>query len=240
MPRGEKVTGQYEFSYPGTELDVFAEASNWKAYWATRIRRWVRGDVLEAGAGIGANTAMLQNADVRSWICLEPDARLAATAAAALAEIPRCSVRQGAIASLGDERFDTILYIDVLEHIADDCGELAAASRLLRPGGHIVVLAPAHQFLFSEFDRAIGHYRRYNRESLRACSPPGCALAAIFYLDSVGILPSLGNRTLLRSGSPTAMQIEIWDKFMVPVSRVLDPLLGYRFGKTICGVWSAQ
>ena len=61
--------------------------------------------------------------------------------------------------------FDTILYVDVLEHIADDAAELARARRLLTPEGNLVVLAPAHQSLFSPFDAAVGHYRRYDERT---------------------------------------------------------------------------
>ena len=232
------MSGPQEFSYQGQELDVFAAATHWKAYWASRLRRWIRGDVLENGAGLGANTSLLQNPDIRSWQCLEPDAKLAATLTRAVAHLPACSVKVGTIAGAADSRFDAILYIDVLEHIEADRAELAAAANLLRPGGSVIVLSPAHQFLFSEFDASIGHYRRYNRKSLLACSPPGCRLAAMFYLDCVGMLASLANRVMLRQGTPAAAQIALWDNYMVPVSRVIDPLLCYRLGKTICGVWT--
>jgi len=227
-----------EFTYQGQELDVFAAAANWKKYWSSRLRRWVRGDVLETGAGIGANTALLQGGQVRSWHCLEPDPKLAATLRQAVASLPDCRVTVGTIASVSAAQYDAILYIDVLEHIEADRAEMAAAAKLLRPGGSVIVLSPAHQSLFSEFDASIGHYRRYNRESLRACSPPGCRLAAMFYLDSVGMLASLANRTLLRQGKPTAGQIALWDNFMIRASRLLDPMLAYRLGKTICAVWT--
>lgn len=232
------MTGGDTFSYQGRELDVFAAALHWKAYWASRIGRWVRGDVLEVGAGLGANTTLLQNSRVRSWRCIEPDPQLAAQLAGAVAHLPVCSVSAGTIASVAESRFDAILYIDVLEHIEADRDELRAAAKMLRDAGHVIVLAPAHQFLFSEFDASIGHYRRYNRTSLAACSPTGCRLEAMFYLDCAGMLASLANRILLRQSQPTAAQIGLWDNYIIPVSRVLDPVLRYSFGKTICGVWT--
>ena len=61
--------------------------------------------------------------------------------------------------------FDCILYIDVLEHIEDDRAQIDAAARLVRGGGHVVILSPAHHWLFSEFDKSIGHFRRYNKGS---------------------------------------------------------------------------
>jgi len=232
------VSDPRPFTYQGRELDVFATAANWKAYWSSRIRRWIGGDVLEVGAGQGVNTLLLHGAGVRSWLCQEPDPALAAAARNAVSDTPGCSVQVGTIESIGSLKFDSILYIDVLEHIEADREELAAASRALREGGHLIVLSPAHQFLFSQFDASIGHYRRYNRASLRACSPPDCSLDAMFYLDCAGVMASLGNRILLRRDQPAQAHIDFWDTCLVPVSQMVDRVFGYRLGKTICGVWT--
>ncbi|MEJ2010263.1 MAG: class I SAM-dependent methyltransferase, partial [Acidobacteriota bacterium] len=191
------MTRSEAFKYQGRELDIFAHATRWKAYWASRVIRWIRGDVLEVGAGLGANTILLQNSAVRTWHCLEPDPELGTRLNSAIDGLPACSASRGTVGSVAERQFDSILYLDVLEHIQADRDELAMAARLLRPGGHIVVLSPAHQFLFSKFDASIGHYRRYNRNSLLACSPADCQLEAMFYLDSAGVLLSLANRILL-------------------------------------------
>jgi hypothetical protein len=133
--------------------------------------------------------------------------------------------------------FDSILYIDVLEHIERDRDEMRLAGGRLRAGGHVVVLSPAHQFLYSKFDATIGHYRRYDRASLRKCSPPDCEMVSMFYLDCVGVLVSLANRLILDQEYPTERQIRAWDKYIVPVSRLIDPAVGHAIGKTIVGVW---
>jgi SAM-dependent methyltransferase len=229
-------------SYVGTELELFAKATNWKSYYASRISRWIRGSVLEVGAGLGGTTRVLMNEAVSSWVCLEPDAALVAKITDWSDRLdasvrPRPTV--GFIEDLDPaERFDCILYIDVLEHIEDDRAELVRAASRLAPGGCLVVLAPAHQFLFSEFDRQIGHFRRYDRHMLRAIRPQRLREEDCFYLDSAGTLLSLANRLLLRSDAPTEAQIAIWDRAVVPVSRVLDAILGYRVGKTVIVVWS--
>ena len=232
-----RVIDSGSFSYIGQELDLFAHASHWKAYWISRIRRWITGDVLEVGAGLGVNTVLLQNKQVRSWQCLEPDSELAARLTDKVAAVSNCSVRCGTLASMAGSQFDSILYIDVLEHIEADGEELAEAAKLLRPGGCLVVLSPAHQFLYSNFDAAIGHYRRYNRESLRRCTPPDCEIERMFYLDCAGVFVSLANRLMLRQKNPTLKQILAWDNYIVPISRLLDPAFGYLIGKTIVGVW---
>ncbi len=225
------------FAYPGTELETFSQARNWRSYWATALRSYISGDVLEVGAGIGANTAHINHSHVRSIHCLEPDPALAAQVRSAVRGTPGITVSSGTICSLAGRLFDTILYIDVLEHIEDDKSELARAVRLLRPGGRLIVLAPAYQALYSPFDEAIGHYRRYDRKSLIACSPPLCRLEKADYLDCVGLIASGMNRAVLRQSVPALWQMMLWDKCMIPVSRALDPLLGYHVGKSVVAVW---
>jgi len=174
--------------YPGGELELFANAHNWKKYYASRIRPYIGGDVLEVGAGRGGTTQVLYTGQERSWTCIEPDPELARQLVSTItgmsdSGIPMVST--GTIADLASDRtFDCILYIDVLEHIGDDSRELRQAAERLRPGGYIVVLSPAHSFLFSEFDRQIGHFRRYNKETLSAAGPASMHLHDIFYLDS--------------------------------------------------------
>jgi SAM-dependent methyltransferase len=227
--------------YVGQELDVFAHATNWKNYWSSEIRPYLTGDVLEAGAGIGANTEFLWNDRVSSWTCLEPDPALAQRLRSRLAsrtDLAACKIVVGTIETMGSNpQFDAILYIDVLEHIADDHAELARASQILRPRGRIVVLAPAHQWLYTPFDRAIGHVRRYAKPTLSACTPSDCKLERIIYLDSVGMLASLCNRLFLHQADPSLKQILFWDHFLVPFSRIADRVTFHAIGKSILGIW---
>ena len=175
------------------------------------------------------------------WVCLEPDSSLADRLIASISagEMPDCcEPKIGTLADLDDgDLFDTILYMDVVEHIADDRAELAHAAEHLRPGGHLIVLSPAHQWLFTPFDEAIGHYRRYTRQTLRAAGPDALTLTRLVYLDSVGLLASLGNRLVLKQSMPNAGQIGVWDRLMVPLSRIVDPILGYSIGKSVLAVW---
>ena len=223
-----------DYTYVGSELAIFERATHWKRYFAEYLRSYLVGEILEVGAGIGANTAILSNAAVTRWVCLEPDLALVET----LREKGGAEVLHGSLASLAaGELFDAILYIDVLEHIEDAASELASAARHLRAGGALVVLAPAHMALYSEFDAAIGHFRRYSKASLGALRPPGTALEKLIYLDSLGLLASAGNRLLLRSAMPTERQILFWDRWLVPGSRWVDRLTGNLVGKSVLGVW---
>jgi ubiquinone/menaquinone biosynthesis C-methylase UbiE len=225
------------FEYIGSELNFFSRARNWKNYWISVLRPYISGDVLEVGAGLGANTAELKNSEVCSVHCLEPDETLATQLRDAMRGQPGITVGIGTISSLSGRLFDTILYIDVLEHIKNDKSELTDAIRLLRPAGRLIVLAPAHQALYGPFDRSIGHYRRYDRGSLRSCSPPSARLEKMVYLDCVGLITSGAEKLILKQSMPKMGQILFWDKYIIPVSQALDPLFGYRLGKSIAAVW---
>jgi hypothetical protein len=198
--------------------------------------------VVEVGAGLGGTTRVLCSGDEKEWLCVEPDLELGERlrASIALGELPSCcEVLTGTLAGIDRaEQFDTVLYIDVLEHIADDRAELRQAAECTVPGGHVIVLAPAHQWLYTPFDRSIGHFRRYNKRTLAALAPPALELVSLRYLDSIGLSASLANRVLLKSSMPTARQIAIWNKIMVPLSRACDPLLGYSVGKSVLGIWT--
>jgi hypothetical protein len=110
----------------------------------------------------------------------------------------------------------------------------------LRPGGHLIVLAPAHGWLFSRFDRSIGHFRRYSARQLGELTPAGLGLVRSHYLDSVGLLASAANRLALRQSLPTARQIRFWDRVLVPLSRVIDPITWHRVGKSVLCVWTRR
>jgi len=230
-----------DYSYVGNELELFRHVVNWKSYFRDAIKPFVFGHVLEVGAGIGGTTRLLCTDAADSWTAIEPDSSLSEEFSLAVKErdfgIP-VNLINATISDLDRTRtFDCILYIDVLEHIEDDAAELREAAARLAPGGSLIVMSPAHQFLYSSFDRAIGHYRRYCRKSLSSVAPDELRLELMRYLDSVGMLASLANRLLLKQSMPTAGQLRIWDNLMVPPSRILDPLCAYRLGKSILAVW---
>jgi len=199
------------------------------------------GDVLEVGAGLGANTGFFRSTGVSSWTCLERDPGLVEKMRSRFVKehFPfDCRIEIGTTESLSiQRRFDAILYVDVLEHIEADREELRRASRLLVKGGRIVVLAPAHQWLYTAFDSAIGHFRRYNKSSLSALMPSDGEIIRLDYIDSVGLIASLGNRFLLRKAEPSLKQVLFWDRFLVPPSRFIDRLTVNWIGKSILGVW---
>ncbi len=217
------------------ELKLFARAQNWKTYWAKSISKYVHGSVAEVGAGLGANAPFLLNQHVEKLMLIEPGEELFSQLSAR--EYPECVDKLNGTLRDSQCDFDTIVYVDVLEHIEDDGRETSCAYDHLTKGGHLVVLSPAWPFLYSPFDQAVGHHRRYTRASLRASVDPRLETVSEIYLDSVGLLASLANKLLLRASAPSDAQVKLWDSLMVRMSTMLDPMLCYTAGKTVVGVY---
>lgn len=227
-----------EKSYIGNELDLFNHATNWKNYWSDLVIPYLGNTVLEVGAGLGGTTRVLtQKAATKKWICLEPDVDLASHITEdinsnILSDI--CQVKIGTLDNLSDDLlFDSILYIDVIEHIEDDKKELLKAASFLKKNGYLIIVVPAHNFLYSDFDKAIGHYRRYNKKMVLSAIPDTIETIRCSYLDSVGMIASLSNKMMLHQSYPTLKQIKLWDKNIIPVSKIVDKLLLHSVGKSV-------
>jgi hypothetical protein len=209
-----------EYQYVGSELTLFAEATRWKQYLRSQMEPYLGDDVLEVGAGLGGTTKLLSTGRERRWLGLEPDRALAEQLERASREgiLPACfEVFGGTLGELpAGLLFDTLLYVDVLEHIQDDRGEMVrAASRLIPVDIWSSSRSPVAVFAVRRVDR---HYRRYNRTSL-APDPP-LEPVRLAYLDAGGcwrLKPAA-----LRRSMPTGAD-RLWDRDECR-SRLLDPL----------------
>jgi hypothetical protein len=101
----------------------------------------------------------------------------------------------------------------------------------------IIVLAPAFPWLYTQFDAAIGHFRRYTRNSLRAIAPHGLREEQSVYLDAFGVLASAGNLLFLYAANASVGQMRFWDNYLVRLSRFMDRFLGFSLGRSVLTVW---
>ena len=224
--------------YIGSELELFSHAKHWKQYWVDKVQPFIKGPVLEVGAGIGSNTKLLNSPGI-TWHQLEPDTNFYQQLKHDSQQLKNCEAFHGFLKNHPKTNYQTIIYIDVLEHIEHDGEELKIAADKLKTGGKVIVLSPAHQSLMSNFDRNIGHFRRYNKKMLQDICPTNMSVERQYYLDSVGLLASFAAR-FVKSGNPTLKLILLWDRLMVPVSRFIDPVLFFLLGKTIITVYEKK
>jgi SAM-dependent methyltransferase len=234
-----------KYNYVGSELFIFKNALNWKKYWASILFPHISGDILEVGAGIGANISSIYNTKVKSWSAVEPDKSLLDEFERQI-EIEKLEININLINGTARDvkegnYFDVILYIDVLEHIENDSAEINEVLNLLKPGGRIIILAPAHKFLFTEFDIAVGHYRRYNKKLIRELmnsKSQSLEETKLIYLDFLGGALSLINRFVLNQSHPSRSQIVFWDSVIIPMSKIIDNLLRFQVGKSILAIYT--
>jgi len=231
-------------SYTGKELVLFENAVKWKKYFTSFVRPYIKTKIIEVGAGLGANTSLLNNGSAEVWVMLEPDSKMSSIIEKKINErlLPaNCKLVAGHLSGLEKKtKYDTILYIDVLEHIENDRKEIQTAADLLSPGGHLIILSPAFQSLNSPFDKAIGHFRRYTKATLRESFPASLFQVDLRYLDSAGFFLSWANRFILKQKYPTQKQVNTWNRYGIPLSRIMDRIVNYSFGKSILGIWKKE
>ncbi len=207
----------------GETLRRMEEAANYNRWLVERGLVHLGRRVLDAGAGIGTFTAAV--AEGREVVALEPDPAFVPALRERLAGHTNVQVLEHAIEELDpDEPFDTILCFNVLEHIAGDEDVLRRLYALLRPGGSLLLLVPAHAAAYGRIDAALGHERRYGkRELAQKLGAAGFELARLRHVNPVGIAGWFVTSRLLRRSQVPSGPLRLYDR-LVPVLRVLDRL----------------
>lgn len=132
------------------------------------------------------------------------------------------------------EQFDTVVMINVLEHIEDDQDAIRAAYHALAPGGACIVFVPALSWLYSALDRSVGHYRRYERTQLeQIMRAGGFEVVAAKYMDCLGVLPWYLLNVIGGSTSINPRLARFYDRWFVPVTRWIEQFGPPRIGKNI-------
>ena len=206
-----------------------------------RVRPWLGDRVLEIGSGIGNLSQFL--VDRRTVVLTDTAAEYLERLHTRFGQLPNVEVMrlylptpQGPVA---DRRFDTIVCLNVLEHVADDVGSLTAMHRLLEPRGRLVLLVPALRALYGSLDRALGHVRRYTSGELRAkLEQTGFALRRLEYFNLAGIPGWWVSGKLLRRDIIPAGPLRLFDA-LVPVFR-LERFLPWRVGQSLIAIGEAR
>lgn len=222
------------------ELETLASAKHFFEWIVGEFGNAIGTRVVEVGAGLGTVSRTIARlhpgAEVLS---LEPAANVFPRLAERLGNEPRVSIRHctssDLVANEPERRFDTVVYVNVLEHIEDDLAELRVGARLLAPAGRLCVFVPAMPSLYSKIDAKSGHYRRYTKASLRAVlERAGCVVDRIDYFDVVSAAPYWLVYRLLRVESLGSGSNTLFDRVLVPLSKAIQRVLRHPpFGKNL-------
>lgn len=214
-----------------------AAAPRYNAWLIERVLPWVGRRVLEIGAGVGTMSAFL--ADRERVVLSDTNAGYLERLQARFAGQPRVRVKALRLpAQNGDllaERLDTIICLNVLEHVREDELSLATMFQLLQPGGRLVLLVPSLPAIYGTLDRALGHFRRYTPSELRQkYTAAGFRMRHLEYFNMAGI-PGwwFTGRVLRRELIPTGSLR--WYDALVPLFR-LERFLPWRLGQSLIAV----
>jgi 2-polyprenyl-3-methyl-5-hydroxy-6-metoxy-1,4-benzoquinol methylase len=225
-------------------LNVISVADNFNRWVYDTIAPYCSGDILEVGSGTGniseyflANGQRICLSDIRENYCqllhqkFKEDKNLIDIVQLDLVD-PDFEKRYANFL----ERFDTVFALNVVEHIEDDNLAIANCRKLLKKGGTLIILVPAYQWLYNNFDKELYHYRRYVRKSLsKLLERNGFTIIRAMSFNAFGILGWFVSGTVMRKKIIPSSQMKLYNK-LVPVIKVLDNLSFKRIGLSVIAV----
>jgi SAM-dependent methyltransferase len=236
---------QTQKRYAADDLETMSEAVRYQQHIYDVLRPYVGKHVLEVGCGIGTMTRQLVEA-ADEVVCIEPNLNCATQARAALGDHPRVTIRvehleESQPAELAN-RFDTVVCVNVLEHIEDD----VRALRLFRDvvagtGGQVLIWVPAVQAIYGPHDAALGHHRRYSKASLsKAFAAAGLDIVAMKYSNPIGLLGWMYNLYISGNTEHTASQVRLFDRLIAPWALPLERFVAPPIGLSVVAIGRAR
>lgn len=229
-------------AYFGRELESMDFAVNYHRWILDEFRPFLGKRIVEVGAGSGAFSEMLVGTGPEWLAAIEPSSNMYPLLAERLKKVT--AINQGrtfqgtltdtveAIRQSGSP--DSVIYVNVLEHIEDDALELRMIHSLLQPGGHVLIFVPAHAWLMGSMDRQLGHYRRYSVAELTSkCKAAGFTVRLSGYFDILGVAPWWIMYRLLRARTMSAGAVRFYDRYLVALSRFLQSVIPPPVGKNV-------
>ncbi|WP_019819118.1 class I SAM-dependent methyltransferase [Saccharomonospora saliphila] len=227
--------GGNEFSAAtGRELESDHGKPRYLAYQRELIRPHCGRSVLEVGAGLGEFADGFTGFD--RYVVTDVDPGAVERMKERFADRPEVEVQQYDIDGQNPlaEPVETLVAINVLEHIEDDVTALCDLSRSLIPDGNIVLFVPGYERLYGEFDRKVGHYRRYTPATVSEAARR--AGLTVEKARPVNFLGAFAWWAAVRKGganAPNPRLVAAYDRFVVPVTRTVERALPVPFGQSV-------
>lgn len=221
-----------------TVLEVLEGADRYNGWIAERIRSYIESPALEIGAGTGNISSFFQN--LSSLTFTDSDEALVNKLKARFSEKKNISaevldIQRGF--SQVKNKFNTVFSVNVLEHIKDDTLALRNMNKLLNKKGKVVILVPAKKIAFTNLDKELGHFRRYEKQELHEkMEASGFKVKSISYFNILGLLSWIV-RDKISSGSKnlSPFQVKIFD-MIVPVLKGIEPKNRLPLGISLIGI----
>ena len=222
--------------YPKAVTERFDNANFHINYCLKFIKKYLKGDILEVGAGCGSFTKNYLNKSINSITLTELDKKNILDLKEKFKANANIKILNKNIEDVNG-KFDSIIYLHVLEHIKNDKKEILNATKRLNKNGFLVIMVPAHQKIYSNLDKAVGHFRRYEIEFFNK-NFKSLEKINIKFLDTMGYFLYLFNKFFFKKEVyPSKFKIFIWDKIFTPLTIIVDFIFRYRFGKCILVIY---
>lgn len=227
---------QSQFIYEGRDLEAMSFAPKYHRLIVGMFKPFLGKHVAEVGAGSGNLTTLLAEEPLDELVAIEPSPEMFSLLENACGHDSRVVTENAFFADVHDhylEHFDSIVYVNVLEHVEDHARELALMRASLKPGGYALIFVPALQWLYGAHDEAVGHHRRYHkRELYDMVEQAGFHIVKIRYFDMLGVIPwFIMARLMKRSLAPGSAAF--YDRFVVPILAVLESWIKPPIGKNL-------
>jgi len=194
--------------------------------------------VVEHGSGTGALSRLLLERGVAPMVLTEPDPKLHGVLGPKFAHRPDVEVVHGTLEQYleraGASSADAVVSSNVLEHVVHDGACLAAMHTLLRPGGTLALYVPARPELYGDFDREVGHQRRYRRRDLRGkLDRAGFETKTLVYRNLVGAVGWLLLGRFLKNPKVGRGSVWVHDRVVFPISRFVEGRVPLPYGSNL-------
>ena len=221
-------------SYPGKELEAMSHAVNYHQWIVDEFEPYLGETLAEVGAGMGTVSKMLLAKGLKRLYAFEPSRNMYPFLEQQLRGEERATAINDFFSpTYADIGIDAVVYINVLEHIENDRAELMNALASLKPNGHALLFVPAQAWLYSKFDKQLGHYRRYTAKGLsNRVRQVGLSIVKLRYFDFIGMIPWYVNYVLLKN-TLGKTSVSLYDKLAVPIMRRLEGLISPPIGKNV-------
>ncbi len=231
-----------EHCYAGKDLEAMTFAVNYHRWILSIFKPYLGTRIVEVGAGTGSFSELLLEHPLQSLSLVEPSTAMYQQLCGRIEKAnPSARVRtyNAVFEKVADqirasEQPDSIIYVNVLEHIADDVHELSIVNQTLDPGGRLLIFVPALRWLHGSFDRQINHFRRYTRLELeQKCFAAGFRVISSRYFDLFGVLPWFVKYRLLQSKNMEPGALRFYDRRVVPIARSVESRMTPPLGKNV-------
>jgi 2-polyprenyl-3-methyl-5-hydroxy-6-metoxy-1,4-benzoquinol methylase len=218
----------YKESGPET-LEALAAAPKFNLWMADTIRPYVGKEIMEVGAGIG-NLSKLFVRRSKRYVAADIDRAHLARLTSQFEgrpnfQIRTCDLNRPEDFSEFQGQLDTVVCLNVLEHVEDDLAGLKSMHSVLKPGGRAIVLVPCGQEIFGTMDTALGHFRRYSREELKEkMERIGFAVENVLEFNRISRPAWFMSGRIFKRTALSPGQLRLFDKF-VWLWRIIDRML---------------